>query len=111
MTRKLFIGNLDFKTTEDDLDEMFSDFGEIEETIVIKEGNKSKGFGFVTFVEEISAKDAISNMNEKQIKGRKLTVNLAKEKDESNRNRRNGYEPREEFEDEYSKYFSTTILK
>lgn len=110
MSKKLFVGNLDFKTTEDDLDKMFSDFGEIEEAIIIKEGNRSKGFGFVTFSEEDSAQDAVKGLNEKEVNGRKITVNVAKEREERSSSDRPRFERRAEPEDEYSKYYSTTLM-
>ena len=110
MSKKLFVGNLDFKTTEEDLDKAFSAFGDIDESIIIKDGNRSKGFGFVTFSEEADAKKAVEEMNEKELKGRKITVNVAKEREESSHGSRPRFERREEPEDEYSKYFSTTLM-
>lgn len=110
MSKKLFVGNLDFKTTEEDLDKVFSEFGDIEESIIIKDGNRSKGFGFVTFSEKADAKKAVEEMNEKDLKGRKITVNIAKEREENHSRDRPRFERREEPEDEYSKYFSTTIM-
>ena len=109
MNKKLFVGNLDFKTNEDQLDSLFSPFGEIEEVIIIKDGetNRSKGFGFVTFLEEEDAKKAVSEMNDKEFNGRKITVNVAKEREESSRPR---FERKDSSEDEYSRYFSTTIM-
>ena len=110
MSKKLFVGNLDFKTTEEDLDKTFSAFGDIEESIIIKEGNRSKGFGFVTFSEEADAEKAVEELNEKELKGRKLTVNVAKEREERSSGDRPRFERREEPEDEYAKYFSTTLM-
>jgi len=77
---KVYVGNLPFTVDDDKLKELFSSYGEIEEATVIKNNfsGRSKGFGFVTFKEEESAKKAISEMNEKEIEGRKLNVNEAK---------------------------------
>ena len=54
MKKKIFVGNLDFDLKTEDLEKMFSKFGEIEDCIVItdRDSNRSKGFGFVTFVDE-----------------------------------------------------------
>lgn len=77
---KIYVGNLPFGIDDGKLKELFASYGEIEEANVIKNNfsNRSKGFGFVTFKNEESAKKAISEMNEKEIEGRKLTVNEAK---------------------------------
>jgi RNA recognition motif-containing protein len=110
MNKKIFIGNLDFKLKTEDLEKMFSEFGEIEDCVVItdRETNRSKGFGFVTFVEENDAKKAVESMNGKDLDGRKLTVNVAEEKERPERSGRPKFERREpEEEDEYSRYAST----
>lgn len=77
---KVYVGNLPFDVDDGKLKELFSSYGDIEEAIVIKNNfsGRSKGFGFITFKEEESAKKAISEMNEKEIEGRKLNVNEAK---------------------------------
>jgi RNA recognition motif-containing protein len=77
---KVYVGNLDFGIDDNKLKELFSSYGEIEEVTVItdKFSGRSKGFGFVTFKEEESAKKAISEMNDKEVEGRKLKVNEAK---------------------------------
>ncbi|NCN51430.1 hypothetical protein GW931_00255, partial [archaeon] len=84
MSKKLFVGNLDFKTTTEDLEKMFSEFGELEEVNVVtdRDTGRSKGFGFVTFFEDNEADKAISEMNEKEVNGRKINVNEAKEKED-----------------------------
>lgn len=81
MSKKVFVGNLAFKLRGKDLREAFSQFGEIEDATVILDRfdkRKSKGFGFVTFVNDADADKAIQEMNEKEIEGRPLTVNEAK---------------------------------
>ena len=77
---KVYVGNLPFSVDNDKLKELFSSYGEIEEATVIMNNfsGRSKGFGFVTFKTEEDAKKAISEMNEKDIEGRKLNVNEAK---------------------------------
>jgi RNA recognition motif-containing protein len=77
---KVYVGNLPFKVFDGDLKELFSEFGEVTEAVVIKEGysGRSKGFGFVTFANDADAKKAIDAMNGKEIQGRALKVNEAK---------------------------------
>lgn len=80
MSKKLFVGNIDWGTTEEGLRELFSQYGEIEEAIIIKDkfSNRSKGFGFVTFAKEEDADKAIAELNEYELNGRKIAVNEAK---------------------------------
>jgi len=77
---KVYVGNLPFSVDDEKLKELFDTFGEIEEVSVIKDkfSGRSKGFGFITFKEDGDAKKAISEMNDKEIEGRKLKVNEAK---------------------------------
>ena len=77
---KVYVGNLPFTVDDEGLKKLFSSYGETEEVTVIKDkfSGRSKGFGFVTFKEDESAKKAISEMNDKEIEGRKLKVNEAK---------------------------------
>jgi RNA recognition motif-containing protein len=84
MSKKIFVGNLPFSVRGKELRETFSKYGEIEDATVILDKmnrNRSKGFGFVTFVEDESADKAVSEMNGKPLEGRDLTVNLAKPRD------------------------------
>ena len=80
---KVYVGNLPFSVESEKLKELFSSYGEIEEATVISDkfSGRSKGFGFVTFKDEASAQKAISEMNDKDIEGRKLKVNEAKPMD------------------------------
>jgi len=93
---KIYVGNMPFTVDNEKMKELFSSYGEIEEAIVItdKFSGRSKGFGFVTFKEDESAKKAISEMNEKEVEGRKLKVNEARPMD-PDRPRR----PRRDFND------------
>ena len=88
--KKLFIGNLPWSINEQSLKDMFSQFGEISEVVVINDRytGRSKGFGFVTFVNEADAEKAIAEMAEKEVENRKIIVNVAKPREE--RNDRNG---------------------
>lgn len=77
---KVYVGNLSFDIDSEKLRELFASYGEIEEAIVISDkfSGRSKGFGFVTFKDDEGAKKAISEMNDKEVEGRKLKVNEAK---------------------------------
>jgi RNA recognition motif-containing protein len=80
---KVYVGNLPFSVDREGLQKLFSPYGEMEEVIVISDkfSGRSKGFGFVTFKDEESAKKAIAEMNEKEVEGRNLKVNEAKPMD------------------------------
>jgi len=79
---KIYIGNLPFSVGSEKLKELFSSFGSISEAIVISDkfNGRSKGFGFVTFEKSEDGKRAIEEMNEKQVEGRALKVNEARER-------------------------------
>lgn len=110
---KVYVGNLPFSMGFAELKELFSSCGEVTDSIVIvnKYTGRSKGFGFVTFAEKDSAQKAISEMNGKDIKGRRINVRPAmpieEKKDRndrrSNKRQEEDEEPEEdedEFEDE-----------
>lgn len=79
MATKLFVGGLPYSTTEDELKELFSKYGEVESAIIIfdREQNRSKGFGFVE-LDDDSAQKAIDELNGNEFSGRRLTVNKAR---------------------------------
>ena len=83
MSKKVYVGNLDFGIDDAKLNDLFSKFGNVEEAVVIKDrfSGRSKGFGFVTFSEDASADQAVSEMNDKEIESRKIRVNEAKPKE------------------------------
>lgn len=79
--RKVFVGNLDFKTTDDTLREIFAGQGTIVEAQIIKKfsrSTRSLGYGFVTFSTEAEATSAISTFDKKEYGGRTINVELAK---------------------------------
>lgn len=79
MSKKLFIGNLSWGISSEDLAELFAEFGEVTEAIIIKnERGQSKGFGFVTFADGAAADAAIEAMHEKEVDGRNMIVNEAR---------------------------------
>lgn len=80
MATKLFVGSLPYSITDDDLSQLFSDFGQVQSAKVIfdRETNRSKGFGFVEFESADEAKAAIDALNNKEIQGRTIVVNEAR---------------------------------
>lgn len=87
---KLYVGNLSYGVDSAKLKELFESFGEIEEATIIQDkfSGRSKGFGFVTFKDDASAKKAISGMNDREIEGRAIKVNEAKPRDPDRRDSR-----------------------
>ena len=77
---KLYVGNLSFNTGENDLHDLFAQFGTVDSCRIItdRDTGRSRGFGFVEFSSDAEARAAIEQMNGKQIDGRALTVNEAK---------------------------------
>ena len=82
MGKKLFVGGLSWGTDDDGLHAAFEQFGEITEAKVIsdRETGRSRGFGFVTFTSDDSAKEAIAAMHETDLDGRTINVNEARER-------------------------------
>src|ERR687893_817596 len=82
MTTKLYVGNLSFHTTSEDLREHFSQAGTVESASIIedRETGRSRGFGFVEMATPEEAAAAIEKFNGKEVDGRNLTVNEAKPK-------------------------------
>ena len=80
MAKKLYVGNLSFQTTSQDLQELFSQAGTVESASVIEDRNtgQSKGFAFVEMSSEQEATAAIDQFNGKEFGGRNLTVNEAR---------------------------------
>jgi len=76
---KLYVGNLPWSVDENGLKELFASYG-VEEANLIKDkfSGRSKGFGFVTIADDEEAKKAISEMHEKEVEGRALTVSEAR---------------------------------
>jgi RNA recognition motif-containing protein len=82
--KKLYVGNLPFSTTEDDLRELFSAHGEVTSASIVmdRETGRSRGFGFVEMASDADATNAINAMNGQQLGGRALQVNEARPKTE-----------------------------
>ena len=79
MTKKIYVGNLSFQTTETDLSDLFSTIGAVETVSIItdRDTGRSKGFGFVTMNDD-QAEKAIAELNGREHNGRALTVNEAR---------------------------------
>ncbi len=80
MSKRIYVGNLPWSVGKEELEEAFSKFGEIEDSIVItnKYTGRSRGFGFVTFKNDADAEKAIGEMHEKELEGRKVLVKEAR---------------------------------
>ncbi len=84
MSHKLFVGNLSFNTSENDLQDAFATHGTVIEVNIMQDRmtNRPRGFGFVTMETAEGAKAAIAAMNGVQIDGRALTVNEARPRED-----------------------------
>ena len=84
MSNKLFVGNLSFNTTENDLQDAFAAHGTVTETNLMMDRmtNRPRGFAFITMSSAEEAQKAIAAMNGKDMDGRALTVNVAKPREE-----------------------------
>ena len=84
MSNKLFVGNLSFNTTENDLQDAFAAHGTVTETNLMMDrmSGRPRGFGFITMSTAEEAQKAIAALNGAQLDGRALTVNIAKPREE-----------------------------
>ncbi len=80
----IYVGNLSYNVTQNDLQDLFSQYGEVSSAAVItdKMTGRSKGFGFIEMPQSSQAESAIAELNGKDFKGRNLTVNEARPKPE-----------------------------
>jgi RNA recognition motif-containing protein len=90
MSKKLYVGNLPFSVTQEQLKELFASLGEVTEVtlIVDKATGRSRGFGFVTLADDEAATKAIAEMNGKDVEGRQITVSEARPPSEGGGGRR-----------------------
>ncbi|HEY5119337.1 MAG TPA: RNA-binding protein [Anaerolineales bacterium] len=84
MEIKLYVGNLSYSTTEDDLRTLFAQAGTVQSVTIIKDRDtgRSKGFAFVEMGTQVEAQQAISRFNGQNLQDRALTVNLARPREE-----------------------------
>ena len=89
---RIYVGNLAYSVTDEDLREAFGEYGDLASAEVIKDkfSGQSKGFGFVDMPNNSEADTAIKELNESMFKGRKLTVNEARPRSEQQRPRGDG---------------------
>ena len=91
MTKRIFVGNLSYQTTEGDLTDLFAQAGEVESATIItdRDTGRSKGFAFLEMNGE-NADKAIAQFNGTDLKGRSLTVNEARPREDRSSNRGGG---------------------
>ena len=84
MSTKLYVGNLGYNVTEDQLRALFSEVGETDDVAVImdRDTGRSRGFGFVEMSDDQAAQEAITRFNGYMLDGRELTVNVARAREE-----------------------------
>ncbi len=82
MATNIYVGNLSFSTNSDELEALFAEHGEVSRAQVIsdRDTGRSRGFGFVEMASDDEAQKAISALNGKEIDGRQLNVNVARER-------------------------------
>lgn len=99
MSTKLFVGNLSFKTTENDLQDAFAAFGSVVEANIMMDRmtGRPRGFAFVTMASQEEAEKAIEGLHGKEIDGRALTVNIARPREERPAGGGGGRGPRRDF--------------
>jgi RNA recognition motif-containing protein len=95
MENRLYVGNLPYSTTEEDLRELFSQAGTVTSVSIItdRDSGRSKGFGFVEMASQAEAEKAITDYNGFMMSDRALTVNIARPREERS-SRSGGYSSR-----------------
>lgn len=84
MAKRLFVGGLPYSVNDQKLEEIFSAIGIVSSATVIndRETGQSKGFGFVEFEKDADADEAIAKLNDTEVEGRKIVVNVARPREE-----------------------------
>ena len=92
MDTKLYVGNLSYSATEDDLLALFSEVGNVVSVTLIKdrESGQNKGFGFIEMSNQVDAETAINRFNGYRMGGRELKVNIARPREPREQGRRGG---------------------
>ncbi len=82
MATQLYVGNINYRLTEEGLKSMFAEFGEVTSAKIVtdRETGRSKGFGFVEMADAEAADRAIQSLNDKEVDGRRIKVNIARPK-------------------------------
>ena len=96
MEVKLYVGNLSYSTTEEELRDLFAQAGAVASVALIKDRDtgRSKGFAFVEMGSQAEAQKAITMFNSHKLGDRTLTVNMARPREERTRDTRGGYDSR-----------------
>ena len=100
MGRKLYVGNLSYDVDDKELEQAFSEYGEIVSATVVKDRHtdRSRGFGFVEYTQEADAQKAKEGMNGRDLSGRALRVDEARDPRDRNRDQGSGgYRSRSRF--------------
>ncbi len=84
----IYVSNLSFNTSDAELSNLFSTFGEVSSAKVItdRETGRSRGFGFVEMPNDEEGKEAMAGLNNKEVEGRAMSVSVAKEREERSSN-------------------------
>lgn len=87
MSNKLYVGNLNYSTTEQDLRELFSEVGPVASVSLVmdRDTGRPRGFGFVEMESAAAAAEAVEKLNNRELQSRTLTVNIARPKTEGGR--------------------------
>ena len=82
--KRLYVGNISFQSTEADLEDAFAAFGTVESAAVVtdRETGRSRGFGFVEMSTDAEAQAAVEALNETELDGRRIKVNVARPREE-----------------------------
>ncbi len=90
MSKKIYVGNLSWNTTESNLGDLFAQYGEVISVNIItdRDTNRSKGFGFIEMADDDAAVAAISTFNGTELDGRNIRVNEAEDRERPRGNRR-----------------------
>lgn len=89
----IYVGNLSYRATEDQLRDAFGRFGQVSQVSIImdRETGRSRGFAFVEMPNNEEAQSAIENLNQQEVAGRRVTVNEARPREERSGGGRGGY--------------------
>ena len=84
----IYVGNISYNVTEEELHKEFESFGKVESARIIKDqySGRPKGFGFVEMLDDTEAEAAIDRLNGRELKGRKIKVNMARARTQENQN-------------------------
>lgn len=93
MAKRIYVGSLPYSATENQLEEMFGQYGQVNSVDIISDRytGQAKGFGFVEMANDDEAQKAIQALNGTQMQGRTLTVNEARERESGGRSGGGGY--------------------